>query len=179
MKTTTAMLAALLLAPALGAQDGPPMPKPTKEHEWLQQLVGEWTTDGECTGPPGQPAIKMKGTESVRSVGGFWIHGEMKSEIMGMAFTGLLTLGYDEKGKKYVGTWVDNMGGHLWTYEGKADGKVLTLESVGPTMEDPTKMTKYRETVEIKSADHRVFTSAHEKDGKFVTFMTIQYHRKK
>lgn len=179
MRTTIAALAALLLAPALRAQDAPSMPKPTKEHEWLRQLVGEWTTEGECTGPPGQPPVKMKGTETVRSIGGFWIHGETKGEVMGMPFTGLLTLGYDEKGKKYVGTWVDSMNGHLWTYEGAVDGKTMTLNSVGPTMEDPAKMAKYRETIEIQGPDRRVFTSAREQDGKFVPFMTLQYARKK
>ena len=168
-----------LVAALLLAQDAPPMPKPTKEHEWLKQLEGEWTTEGECVGGPGQPPVKMKGSESARSLGGFWLHSEQKGEIMGMALNGLLTLGYDAGKKKYVGTWVDNFGAHLWTYEGAVEGKVLTLGSVGPSMEDPAKMVKYRETLEVKSPDHKVFTSAREVDGAFVTFMTIHYHRKK
>lgn len=166
-----ALAAALLLA-----QD---LPKPTKEHEWLKQLEGEWTADGDVVPGPGQPPIKMKGSESARSLGGFWLQSEMKSDVMGMAITGVMSLGYDAKKKKYVGTWIDNCGAHLWTYEGAVEGKVLTLESVGPSMEDPEKMVKYREVLEIKTPDHKTFTSSRELDGKYVTFMTIQYHRKK
>ena len=168
-----------LVAALLLVQDAPPMPKPAKEHEWLKQLEGEWTSEGECAGGPGQPPVKMKGSETARSLGGFWIHSEQKGEIMGMALHGLLTLGYDAAKKKYVGTWVDNFGAHLWTYEGAVEGNRLTLESVGPSMEDPAKMVRYRETLEVKTPDHKVFTSARELDGKFVPFMTIQFHRKK
>lgn len=164
---------------ALAAQDPSPMPKPTKEHEWLKQLEGEWTTDGECVGGPGQPPVKMKGVETARSIGGFWVHSEHKGEVMGMPMTGLLTLGYDVKKKKHVGTWVDSFGAHLWTYEGSVEGQILTLHAEGPSFEDPTKIVKFRETLEIKTPDHKVFTSAAEKDGKWVVFMTIQYTRKK
>ena len=128
---------------------------------------------------PGQPPMKMKGGESARSLGGFWIHSELKSEVSGMPIHGLLTLGYDAKKGKYVGTWVDNCGGHLWTYEGSVEGKTLTLLSEGPLMTDPTKTGKYRETIELKSADQKLFSSAIEQDGKWVVFMTITYTRKK
>lgn len=168
-----------LLASAIFAQDAPQMPKPAKEHEWLKQLAGEWTTEGECVGGPGQPPVKTKGSESARSVGGFWIHSEQKGEIMGMPFTGLLTLGYDEKKKKYVGTWVDSFNAHLWTYEGTVEGNTLTLFSEGPRMDDPTKLGKYREVLEVKSPDHKVFTSAIEHEGKWTVFITVQYQRKK
>jgi hypothetical protein len=180
MRSLLAAFAALVVVAPLSAQDGPPMPKPSKEHEWLKQFVGEWTTDGECSAGPDQPPIKMKGTDSVQAVGGFWIRSVSKGEVMGMNFEGHLTLGYDEKKKAYVATWVDNMSAHLWTYSGKIDGTgKLVMETEGPTMEDPTKMAKYRETIEFKTPDHRTFTSAIEKDGKYVVFMTMQYHRKK
>ena len=29
--------------------------EPQHEHEWLQQLVGEWTLEGEATMEPGRP----------------------------------------------------------------------------------------------------------------------------
>jgi hypothetical protein len=169
----------LMLAALLAAQDAPAMPKPAPEHEWLKQLVGEWTTEGECVAGPDQPPIKMKGTESVTAVGGFWVRAANQGEIMGMPFEGHLTLGYDAAKKHYVGSWIDNMSGHLWTYRGSVDGRKLTLDAEGPSMLDPTKPAKYRETLEIKSADHKVFTSSIEKDGAWTLFMTIHYHRKK
>ncbi len=68
-----ARLLALSLVAVVGwsAQDAPQMPKPTKEHEWLQQLVGEWDSDVEIAGEPGAPLQKLKGTESGRMMGGF------------------------------------------------------------------------------------------------------------
>lgn len=173
------ILPLLAIASPLLAQDPPPLPKPSKEHEWLRKLAGEWTSEGEVVAGPGQPPVKTQGSETARSVGGFWLHSEQKGEVMGMPFTGLLTLGYDEKKKKYVGTWVDSFGAHLWTYEGTLEGDTLTLFSEGPRMDDPSKPGKYREVVEIKSPDHKVFTSAIEQDGKWDVFVTIQYRRKK
>ena len=31
--------------------------EPTKEHQWLQQLVGEWTAEMECVMGPDQPPM--------------------------------------------------------------------------------------------------------------------------
>ena len=161
-----------------------PMPQPQKEHQWLQQIVGEWTAEGECAAQPSAdataPPAKFKGTESGRLVGGFWAVLENKGEFMGAPFTGILTLGYDPETKKYVGTWVDSMTPRLWHYEGTVDatGKVLTLQSEGPCPKEPGKILKFRETIELKGKDHKVFTSMIEQDGKWTPLMTIQYRRK-
>jgi hypothetical protein len=40
-----------------------------QEHQWLQQLVGEWTYETEATMQPSQPPLKCKGSERVRSLG--------------------------------------------------------------------------------------------------------------
>src|SRR5687767_5350132 len=83
------------------AQEIPQMPPPVKEHAWLQQLVGEWESEMEVFMVPGQPAVKGKGSEVVRMLGGFWLVGEGKGEMMGMKMSSLLTLGYDPEKKKY------------------------------------------------------------------------------
>jgi len=70
----------------------------------------------------------------------------------------------------------------LWIYEGSLDaaGRILTLETEGPNCMAPGKTARCRDVVEIKSKDQRVFTSSIlGDDGKWVTFMTAQYHRKK
>ena len=171
----TAVLPALLSALA-AAQD---LPKPEKEHEWLQQMAGEWDTEGEFVVEPGKPPIKNKGTESSRLLGGFWISSEHKGEFLGAPFTGMLTLGYSPEKKKYVATWIDSTGSHMWHYLGSLDagGKKLTLETEGPGHDGKT--AKFREAIEIQDKDHKVFTSSTEKDGAWVTFATIRYTRKK
>jgi hypothetical protein len=173
-------LALIVVALASIPQDAPPMPKPQKEHEWLQQLVGEWDTQGEAVTEPGKPPVKTRGTESVRSIGGFWTQSEVKGDFFGTPFTGVMILGYDAEKKKYLGTWVDSIIPYLWKYEGSVDatGKILTLETEGPGHE-PGKLVKFRETIEIKSKDHKVFTSSAEKDGKWVTFLTMNFTRKR
>ena len=167
---------ALGFAAGLEAQDPP---KPQKEHEWLQQIVGEWESEGEVVAEPGQPPVKNKGSEKVRSIGGFWILSEHKGEFPGGSFTGILTLGYSVEKKKFVGSWIDSITSHLWTYEGSVDaaGKVLTLETEGPGPDG--KPVKFREAMEVKDKDNKVFTSSMEKDGKWVTFLTVRYTRKK
>jgi hypothetical protein len=176
--TTFVTVAVLTLA----AGDPPAMPTPTKEHAWLNQLAGEWVCEAEAVMEPGKPPIKCKGTESVRSLGGFWTVGELKSEMMGVPMTGVMTLGYDAKLKKYVGTWVCSADGHLWKYEGTLDaaGKVLTLDTEGPDMTDPTRTAKMKDVIELKGPDQKVLTShVQGPDGKWVRFMTLTAKRKK
>ncbi|HVJ69680.1 MAG TPA: DUF1579 domain-containing protein [Caulifigura sp.] len=150
-----------LAATAVRAQEPPQMPKPTKEHEWLGQFVGEWEMESECTPVPGQPPVKGKMTEKVRPHGGFWIISEGNAEMMGQKFSIVMTLGYSAEKKKYIGTWTDTMLPHMWQYEGSVDptGKILTLEADGPSMTKPGTTTKYRDVTEFKSKDERQFSS--------------------
>jgi hypothetical protein len=180
-KSATWAVVILLLAGGALAQGQPNLPSPRKEHEWLKQLEGEWVTETEAVMGPGQTPLKSKGTEVVRSLGGFWTIGEMKSDMMGTPVTGIMTLGYDPKTKKYIGSWVCSVDGHLWKYEGTVDasGKVLTLNTEGPNMAAPGKMAKMKDVIEIKSKDHRVLRSYMQgDDGKWVQIMTMDARRK-
>jgi len=154
-------------------------PTPLKEHEWLRQLEGVWETDAEAILEPGKPPVKCKGTETVRSLGGFWMVGEMKNEMMGVTMTGVMTIGYDPQKKKYVGTWVCSMCDLMFKYEGTVEGKVLTLETERP---NPLtgKIVKMRDSNELKDKDHKVMTSTIlGEDGKWTPFMTLHARRKK
>ena len=175
------LLIALFVVSAI-AQDQPKMPAPQKEHEWLQQLVGDWESEMEVSAGPGVEKSTCKGTSHTKSLGGFWVVTDVKSEMLGTPFTAVQTIGYDAKTKKYVGTWVDSMMNHMWKYEGTVDptGKILTLEAEGPDMVHEGKTTLYRDIYEFKSKDHVVMTSTVKgEDGKWVTFMTGNSRRKK
>ena len=175
---TLTMLAAALIA---RAQEMPEMPKPQKEHEWLQQLVGEWTSDYKIS-MPGEPDMVCKGTETVSSLGGFWTISEGTVSFEGMTNESRMTLGYDPAKKQYIGTYADGMGSHLWHYTGSVDesGKALTLDTGGPCPMKGGAMTDFRETLTITDADHRTFTSAMKNDdGTWTTFVTVNYTRKK
>ena len=74
------------------------------------------------------------------------------------------------------------MSGTLWNYEGTVDssGKKLTLETEGPCPMKGGKISRFKEVVEIKDKDHKVFTSSiQEDDGKWSTMVVVNSTRKK
>lgn len=156
--------------------------EPQEEHRWLHRLVGEWTVEGEGTMGPDQPSEKSTGTESVRSLGGLWILAEGQGMMPGGgAATTLMTLGYDPRTKRYVGTWIGSMMTHLWVYDGELDAaeKELTLYAEGPSFETEGKMARYKDVIELESDDHRLLRShVLSDDGDWHHFMTASYRRK-
>lgn len=159
---------------SVAGQEAPPMEQPTDQHEWLKKFVGTWDTESKAISAPGEPGFECNGTITSRSVGDFWIVNEMKASLGGTEFSGIQTIGYDAKSKKYVGTWVDSMNSHMWKYEGTVseDGATLTLNAKGPNMLGPGE-ANYRDIYEFKSKDEMVIKSEMEgPDGKWITFMT-------
>jgi len=159
----------------------PELPKPAKEHELLKQFVGEWTVTAETVPAPGQEAMRCQGTETAKMVGGFWLVNQGESNMFGTTVNSQMTLGYDPGKKKYIGTFFCSMDSTLWKYEGTMDeaGKKLTLETTGPSPMDPTKTARYRETLELKTPNHKVFTSYMQVEGgDWVKIVTMDSHRK-
>lgn len=157
---------------------------PQQQHEWLARLVGSWTFSGKGDMGPDQPPHEFSGTEQVRRLGELWIVMEGKGPMPGgaMAHT-LLTLGYDPASQAFVGAWVGSMMTHMFRYTGTLDasGKVLTLDTVGPTFAPDAPagtMARYQDIIEMVSNDHRVLRSrmVHE-DGSLTQFMEAHYHR--
>jgi hypothetical protein len=159
--------------------------KPQKEHEWLQQLVGEWTYESEMNCGPDQPPLKTVGKEVVRPLGapgGFWVLCEGSGDCpgMGMAFV-QFCFGYDPAKQRFVGTFIGTMMPQLWIYDGELDAaaRVLTLHTEGPSFTQEGKLAKYKDVIEIKGPDHRVLTShALVEDGKWTQFMESHYRRR-
>jgi len=158
------------------------MGEPQKEHEWLQQLVGEWEAEMTCSMGPDQPASTSKGTEAVRSLGGLWTLGEGQGQSPeGQQVTSVMTLGFDPAKGRFVGSFVASMMTMMWTYDGalSADGKSLVLDTEGPSMAGDGSMAKYQDVITFLSPDHRTLTSrALGPDGQWAEFMAAHYHRK-
>lgn len=154
--------------------------KPVKEHEWLQQLVGEWRTESEMTGPNGE-TMSAKGTESVRSLGGLWAYVEGKGTMPnGETMEYYSALGYDLTFKEYRGCWFASVSSHLWKYTGtlSADGKKLTLECEGPDMMKDEGTANYRDVIEIINPNHRTLTSfGQQENGEWCQFMKVNIYR--
>jgi hypothetical protein len=155
---------------------------PQRQHEWLQQLVGDWSYEAVAE-EPGKPPERASGSEHVRSIGDIWFIAEGEGEMPGGGpATTCMTLGYDPQKARFVGTWIGSMMHHMWVYDGALDAaeKVLTLESEGPDFSVPGRLRNYRDVIEFKNADHRVLTShALGDDGDWHQFMRADYRRKK
>jgi hypothetical protein len=150
----------------------------TKEHAFLQKLVGNWEMLGETTDvTPDEHGWQ----ESVRSLHGIWFlaegHGKMPD---GADASSLLTLGYDPAKGKYVGSWIGSMMNHMWVYEGAldADGRTLLLDTTGPDFENEGQTARYREHLAFEDDDNRTFSShVMTPEGSWRQFMMVRYRR--
>ena len=149
-------------------------PEPTSQHKWLAQLVGEW----EYTGGEDHP---VNGTESVRAFGDLWIMAEGQGAMPNGEPSGsCFTIGYDPEKGKFVSTWIGTMMCNLWICEGdlSENGKVLTLNSRGPSMSGDGSMANYRDMIEIVSPTKRLLRAEMQgEDGTWSEFMRTTYVR--
>ncbi|MBX3386569.1 MAG: DUF1579 domain-containing protein [Phycisphaeraceae bacterium] len=154
-----------------------------REHQWLGQLVGNWTFEHESACAPDQPKQKFTGSEHGRMLGDLWIVLEGKGNMPGGGEGRMLmTVGYDPQRGTFVGTWVGSMMTCMFVYEGSLDesSKRLTLNTVGPSWDDPAKQRAYRDTIEIKDENTRyLISSMQADDGTWTEFMRVEYHRAK
>ena len=176
MRTALASVAALasLAVGTPAPQDMAQAAGPTPQHEWLLQLVGEWVVRSEASMEPGAEPESMDSTQSVRAIGKLWIQMEGHAMVGETPLTTLLTLGYDPDQEAFVGTWIDSMQTHLWTYRGRLDEerRTLTLETEGPGFGDPQMTSRYRDRIERTGPDSWVLTSSVElEDGTWTEFL--------
>lgn len=182
-KSILAACAALLLTATLSvAQDQKQCEpqKPGPEHALLKSFVGTWDAAIKGYMEPGKPPMESKGTETITSMGDFWIVIDHQSEIVGAPYRGHAMRGYDALKKKYVNTWADTMSGSLMIFEGGYDEatKTFTLYADAPGMDG--KPARWKGVHVLKSADQNVFTlSVGGPDGKDFVCMEITYTKRK
>lgn len=154
------------------------MPQPTKEHEWLSRLEGEWTIKGHCSDPSGAKK-PVEGTEKVELLGGFWSVGRVESKTGDQELSGVYTLGYDARSGEYISTWVDSVSGELYSARGSMDpsNRILTLQGEGycPVQK---KVIKFKDVIEIEDEEHRTYTAHHEVNGQMVPMLHLRYTKK-
>jgi hypothetical protein len=164
--------------PAKGkpTEAGMPMPKPTKEHEWLKSRIGTWAATVSCPmmGAPTQ------GTETTKAFGDFCTIADFKGEMMGQAFTGLSLMTYDPIKKKYVSTWCDSMTPAIAVFEGTMDASGKKLTSTGKAANMEGVVVDWTNVLEVKGPDEAVFTMYETSKGPDdESAMRIDYKRQR
>jgi hypothetical protein len=142
--------------------------QPGEHHKLLDRTVGHWTTHLKFWTAPGQPPIEADGTRDASwALGGRYVESVSKGQMMGQAFEGHGTDGYDNASGQYVSTWIDNMGTGILMVNGSADasGKL----TVSGDMVDPMshKKVTYKGVTSSIDADTMLYESfAVTPDGK-------------
>lgn len=156
-------------------------PEPTLEHQWLLQLVGDWTFACECSMGPDQPPITSTGKQTNRALGSLWIQGEMESTgSEEQPARSVMTLGFDPARGRFVGTFIASCMTHQWVYDGQLDParNLLTLDTEGPSFADDGTLAKYQDIIEIIDADQYLLSSQYQNpDGTWVKFMAGKHLR--
>ena len=152
-----------------------------QEHRWLERLVGDWTFEGDATMQPGDAPTSHTGTEHVRPLGGAWVVCEMAGDPPGGG-TGrsVMLLGFDPARDRFVGTFASSELAFLWLYEGTLDeaGRVLTLDTEGPSFSGDGGMARYRDLIELDGDGRRTLRSLVQgADGAWTEFMVVRYRR--
>jgi hypothetical protein len=154
---------------------------PGNMHQWMASTNGKW--DAEFTfwmGPDAPPETGAKASVENKSIlGGRYQESIYKGEMMGMPFEGKGTTAYDNAKKKFVSTWIDNMGTGLMHMEGTYDSTTKTLTMTGTGVDPVTgNDVQMREVLKTIDDKHQVMEMYDTKGGKEYKSMEIKLTKK-
>lgn len=152
--------------------------KPQAEHHWLDQFIGRWTIEHDCTMPDGKKS-NHTGTMNCRSLGGLWLICESDGQGSDGDWSSIMTLGFDPQLNQYVGTFIGSMMANIWPYRGVLDssGRTLPLTSEGPNFAGEG-TAQYRDTLLIEDKSTWHFNSEIQSaDGSWVQIMSAKHTR--
>jgi hypothetical protein len=189
MRNELLLLAALLAAPTVTAQEkkAPPAPADATgqapnpkvaEHDALKMLAGDWDTTCKMAAMPGVPGMdkpsESKGPEHTELIcNGLWSKSTINGTFNGAPFQGVWLVGYDSTEKKYATIWVSNQDEPPCVGTGSYDAKTRTW-----TFNSPSPMGPVRSTIVFKDNDNSVETCFMTgKDGKETQCMEITRKR--
>jgi hypothetical protein len=165
--------------------------KPGENHKLLEGLAGSWTYTGKfwMNPDPKAPPMEYPG-KTVRKpiMGGRYFQadhsGKMQmpgpdGKMMDAEFKGMEIAGYDNAKKKFVSSWVDNMGTGIMQSEGTYDPATKTLTYTSEYEMMPGVKTKVRELLKIPDKNHHTLEFYEDRGGKEVKVMEITYTRQK
>ncbi len=122
---------------------------PGQAHAMLAKQVGNWKEDLTMWVTEGAPAKKYTASGNIKMMyNGLYQEYLHKGNMDGMAFEGRGTMAYDNAKKKYVSSWIDNMGSGIMNMEGTYDSTNKTITLMGNATDPVTgKTIDMRETM--------------------------------
>lgn len=163
--------------------------KPGENHKLLEALVGPWTYKVKFWMSPdtNAPPMESSGTTLTKStMGGRYFISEHKGKMQwpgpdgkmqDMIFNGMAVEGFDNAKKKYVSSWIDNMGTGIMQAEGVYNPAVKTLTYWSEYEPMPGMKTKVREAIKIPDSNHHTMEFFEDRGGQEVKTMEISYTR--
>lgn len=154
---------------------------PSEMHKLMASCDGEWISEITMWMSPDAPPSQSTSTCSNKMIlGGRYQQSEHKGSFDGMPFEGMSTTGFDNSKKKFVSTWIDNMGSGMMIMEGTYDVATKTMNCIGKQV-DPVsgKDMDMRQTLTFVDNDHQtmeMYTTP--AGGKEYKNMEIKYTRK-
>jgi hypothetical protein len=144
---------------------------PGEEHKWLAKSNGTWNEEITMWMDPNAAPQKSTAVAQNRMVmNGLYQESRVKGSFEGMPFEGLSTMGYDNAKKKWVSTWIDNMGSGIMQMEGTMDPatKVLTLQGKGwdPSTGKPVDMRETFKVIDDKNQYMEMFCTKNGSEFK-------------
>jgi len=165
------------------------MSKLNENHKLLSGLDGNWnyTIKFWMNPDPNAKPQESKGTAVRKSMmGGRYfvmdVSGKMEmpgedGKMKDVQFKGMGVEGYDNVKKKFVGSWIDNMGTGIQFSEGTYDPATKTFTYTSEMEPVPGMKTQVRELLKIADNDHMMFEWYENQAGQEKKTMEIAYTR--
>jgi hypothetical protein len=163
--------------------------KPNENHKLLTSLDGNWTyTIKFWMNPdPNAKPQESKGTASRKSImGGRYVmidvSGKMQvpgqdGKMRDFGFKGMGTEGYDNVKKKFVASWIDNMGTGIEFSEGTYDPSTKSFTYTSEMEPMPGTKEEVREVIKIADKDHMSLEWYENQGGQERKTMEVAYTR--
>ena len=156
--------------------------EPGENHKHLGRMAGDWEYTMKSWMAPGQPPEESKGTmHGEMLMGGRYLRHHWKGSFSGMPFEGMGTEAYDNMSKKFLSTWIDNMGTGIMMSTGTCDAAGKSCTMVGDTADPMSGQTMTMKGV-ITWADNDHFKNemfVKDPSGNEMKVMEISASRKK
>jgi hypothetical protein len=165
--------------------------KPGENHKILEESVGSWTYTTKFWMSPdtNTPPMESFGTAVTKPImGGRYFQTDHKGKMQmpgadgkmtDMEFHGMQIDGFDNVKKKFVSSWVDNMGTGIMLSEGTYDPATKTITYTSEEEPMPGMKMKVRELVKLTDKDHHTFEFYEDRGGSEVKTMEITSTREK